>query len=628
MRTRTAVAAQRRFLLLTLVLILLAWAGVAIIGLGLARQALAPVHGATAEAVARAVAGQVDRALGYGIPFKELEGVDRYLADVMAEQPRIRSLQLVDSGGAVLFARAASGAKPDGGFVGRPLRQGDRVIGEVRVGYAETAVARDTDRVSLTLVFALLLAGLPVLEILRCWSGRSLVEPIRQIETMVRAGGDGDFSHRPVAEGRGEIGQAAIALGRLSRHLTRRRLELEGRAEDARSDAYDTGTSARIDGVLSAALSPYRIADAATRPQVASLERPVRRLLTALASFAGLLLVPETAAGWVGLAAGLLLPRLLAPLHRAMGARRCIIIGVMLALGAVAAQKFGLGLPVLLLAGLVGYGAGLIVQTGGEGGGLPTRAPGANWDIDGVAGAAAGAVMAGLLVRITAGDSWIAGYLAPGLLALAGLCALALRVERGEADHRAWLRPIELRALLGRREGAAILLAAALPTGALIGLGLQESAKSALAMSTWGGGLLISLELSRFLAQSERNASRLAARWFAALLTFAASLDAAPPLAQSALLGVAGGLVLAALAGHAQRVAQSEALGLGEARVLIGVRLLRVLGILAIPLLIAGGVVPELIAGVLTLFIGLGALIALISVPAAPRSLPPGEPTL
>lgn len=619
MRTRDAVAAQRRLLLLTIILILLAWAGVATVGLGLARQALVPVHGATAEAVARAISGQVERALGYGIPLKELEGVDKYLADVMAEQPKIRGLQLVGVDGAVLFSRLAPGAKPEERQVHRVLKLGDRTVGEVRVGYADAAVARDSDRLSVTLIFALLLAALPVLEILRCWSGRALVEPIRQIESIVQAGGTGDFSVRPVAEGRGEIGQAAVALGRLSRHLTRRRLELEGRAEDARSEAYDAGTASRIDRVLEAALARFKIVGADSKPQLATVERPVRRLLAAIVTFAGVLLVPMAAAGWVGLAAGIFLPRLFGPLHRAMGSRRSIIVGALLSLAAVAAYRLGLPVPggVTVLAIVVGYGAGLIIYAGGEESGLPTGVGGANWDIDAVGGAAVGAVMAGLLVRIAAGEEWVATIMAPGLLFLAALAALALRVERGEPEHQGWLRTIEIRALLARRESAALMLAAALPAGALTGLGLHEGAKSALSLAAWAAGLLVALEVGRFLARPDRNAARLGARWVAALAAFAASLDAAPPMVQSGLLGAAAGLALAALAGHAQRVAASEAQGLGEKRVLIGGRLFRAIGLLAIPLLIAAGVVPELIAGVLTLFVGLGALVALISVPTA-----------
>jgi|GEM_PF-5529274 len=619
MRTRHAVAAQRRLLFLTIVLILLVWAGVATVGLGLARQALVPVHGATAEAVARAISGQVERALGYGIPLKELEGVDKYLADVMSEQPKIRALQLVDAGGAVLFARLAPGAKPEEGRVSRPLKLGDRTIGEVRVGYAEAAVARDSDRLSITLIFALLLAGLPVLEILRCWSGHALIEPIRQLEGMVRAGAAGDFSLRPTAEGRGEIGRAAIALGRLSRHLTRRRLELEGRAEDARSEAYDAGAASRIDQILTGALARFKIAGADTKPQLASLERPVRRLLSALAAFGGVLLVPASIAGWAGLAAGIILPRLLDPLHRAMGARRSIIVGALLSLGAIVAYRMGVSLPggAIVFAVLVGYGAGLIVFAGGEGNGLPTGVSGANWDIDAIGGAAVGALMAGLLVRIAGGEEWVATILAPGLLFLTALAALSLRVERGEAEHQTWLRPIEIRALLARRESCALMLAAALPAGALTGLGLHEGAKSALSLAAWAAGLGVALEIGRFLAKPDRNAARLGARWIAALGAFAASLDAAPPLAQAGLLGAAAGLALAALAGHAQRVAASEAQALGEKRVLIGGRLFRAIGLLAIPLLIVGGVMPELIAGILTLLIGLGAVVALISVPAA-----------
>jgi HAMP domain-containing protein len=619
MRTRHAVAAQRRLLSLTCVLILLVWAGVATVGLGLARQALVPVHRATAEAVARAISGQVERALGYGIPLKELEGVDRYLADVMSEQPKIRALQLVGADEAVLFARLAPGAKPEEGHVRRPLKQGDRVVGHVLVGYAEAAVARDNDRLLLTLIFALLLAGLPVLEMLRCWSGRALIEPIRQIEGIVRAGTMGDFSLRPTADGRGEIGRVAIALGRLSRHLTRRRMELEGRAEDARSEAYDAGAATKIDAILASALARFKIAGADSKPQLASLDRPSRRLLAALAAFAGVLLVPVSTAGWAGLAAGIILPRLFDPLHRALGARRSIIVGALLSLGAVVAYRLGVTVPggVTLFAILVGYGAGLIVFAGGEGGGLPTGVSGANWDIDAIGGAAVGALMAGLLVRIAGGEEWVATILAPGLLFLTALAALSLRVERGEAEHQSWLRPIEIRALLARRESCALMLAAALPAGALTGLGLHEGAKSALSMASWAAGLVVALEVGRFLTRPDRNAARLGARWIAALGAFAASLDAAPPLAQAALLGAAGGLALAALAGHAQRVATSEAQSLGEKRILIGGRLFRAIGLLAIPLLIAGGVMPELIAGILTLLIGLGALVALISVPAA-----------
>ena len=85
-----AARAVRLLLFLALVLAALPWAVTLVAGLGAARDSLAPAHEATAGAIARSLAAQVDRALSVGIPLGEMQGMPAFLDDYLAEHAELR----------------------------------------------------------------------------------------------------------------------------------------------------------------------------------------------------------------------------------------------------------------------------------------------------------------------------------------------------------------------------------------------------------------------------------------------------------------------------------------------------------------------------------------------------------
>jgi hypothetical protein len=601
---------RRRFLLLAAVLVAVAWGGVSVIGLALAREALLPVHQATADTIARAVAAQVERAVDYGIPLGALEGMNKYLADVMGEHGDLRYLQIADAEGRPLYAAAPAGVDipPEGG-VRRLLQSGGRTIGLVRVGYADAAVQTDGYAVISALLMALIVAALPVLEALRCWTGRVVTEPGRQVSALLVLGAQGDFRRRPHTGGSGEIGAAAVAIGRLARHLTRRRLELEGRAEDARADAYEEGASARIDAILGKALGTVQIAGAGARPEAPRLERPVRRLMVAGFVFAFALQPWTISAVLAALAAAALLPRLFDGLWPLIGIRLVYGLSAIAMLAGLVLPAV-VPLPLVWAAVLMGGGAGIAIHAATEGHGLPTGHIGALWELDALGGAASGLVLAALL-RVVTGDERDFPLLMPGIVLVLTLVAGGLLGATGvERERSGWLRPVELSALLGRWNGAGLLLAAALPAGALFGFGLMQARGSVEHLAFWSAGLMAGCLLAVPLTVVSAGGVRLAVRWMVALVLFAVSLSVMPEDAALVLLGMGAALALAAVAGQAQRVAAAEREVLGEKRVLIGARLARFIG-LFLPFVAAeAGFGPPETAAILVLWLGGGAVFA------------------
>jgi hypothetical protein len=632
-----ALRAARRLLLLALLLAALPWAVTLVTGLGAARDSLTPSHAATASAIARSLAGQIERALSAGIPLAELEGMASFLDDYIADHREIRFLIVTDTSWHSLYGRAPPGAPPvtlaggpPPGAVSLPLVRGKDEVGHVLVGFTQAAVDQDLARLARALLLGLLVGGWLVLEMIRCFAGVRLSEPVRMIAGLLRDGTNGDFRHAARPGGTDELGSAMTALGRLTRHLMRRRSELIGRAEDARRDAYEAGMAARADLVLREATSSLLIAEEAPLLEEPRSERPLRRALLAIIGFAVALPLAAFAAADSAMPGGLFGPLLAFALPFLVGGRcldvvrrrlgRPLAMTIAALLGAAGALLLdpAWGPDLLLLgAGLTGIGAGLLLHVGTEIYGLPTGDAGVGLDVDALCGFAAGIGMAaGSWLATGGGILAIVPYATVVLLVLAAILAgLAMPEGAHETDADGLLAAGELFAIMTRlpvlvlQIGIVAPAAALLTLAAIASLRLGDLGSAGLA---WAMSAAIGAALGLLLPRSPRAPLTMQLARVAAALVLVASISHLLADGWSALLlAFFGGGTLTAASITAQHVAGAQRL-LGRKRVLLAARVGRAIGILAPLVAAAAGLPVSLLMAVVALWLVAGSFISLL----------------
>jgi hypothetical protein len=632
-----ALRAARRLLLLALLLAGLPWAVTLVAGLSAAGNSLAPSHAATASAIARSLAGQIERALSAGIPLAELEGMPGFLDDYLAEHHEIRFLIVTDPSWHSLYGRAPPGAPPvqiaggpPAGSVELPLNHGKEQVGHVLVGFTQAAVDQDLVRLARVLLLGLLVGGWFVLEMVRYFVGVRLVEPVRMIAGLLGDGADGDF-RRAARPGSGdELGFSMTALGRLTRHLMRRRSELAGRAEDAKRDAYEAGMAARTDMIVREAMSGLVIADETPRLDEPRIERPLRRALLVLIGFAIALPLAELAGPDTSVRGGLLVPilafalpflvggRCLDVLRRRLGRPIAITIGALIAAAGALLLDPGWGAdPMLLGAALTGLGSAVLLHVATEIYGLSTGEAGLAWDVDALCGFAAGLGIAAAAWLATGGGiAAILPYATIVILVLAAMLGgLAMPEGAHESDADGLLAAGELVAIMSRLPVLVLQLGIVAPAAALLtiaGIASLGAADFGAAGLAWAVSAAIGASLGLVFLRTPRAqlAMQLVRIAGAAALVAAVGHLLADGWS-SLLIAFLGGVTLTAAAITTQRVADAQRL-LGRKRVLLAARAGRAIGVLAPLLAVAAGVSLLLVMAVTALWLVSGSLISLL----------------
>jgi hypothetical protein len=629
-----AVAARdplRALVAVAAVVIGVVWAASALVTLDRARQSLGAVHAGTAETVARAVAADLERAAGLGIPVDGLVGVPEYLAEIVGATPRLRAVEVRGPDGAVRHRAAARFLPPASGpvsWIVRPVELDGRVVAAVAVDYVDVSNDVDMTRLAGVLALALLIGGWTALEFLVWLHGRGVGAPAAAVAEAARAAARGDLRRAPHPGRAGALAPLATAFGRMSRHVARRRQEVLWRSEDVQREAFDRAEQARVGGLADRAVAGLVVA--ADDPDLldARTERPLHRLLHALAGAAATLFVLGAAGAGpavAGTAAAVLLAgvvaagRVLHPLLSLAGRRAPAALAT---LGAAAAVAWTSGHhapdAVLAAAAALGAALGLQIHLGATVFGPPAGRAGIAWDADALAGAAAG-------VGVSAAAALVAGpdlaALQPWptvlLLALSGAAAVGLAPLRPAAwAQTGWPESGEVGGALARRSAVAAALLCGLPAGALLTASALASASGAFdlrAMAAWAVAAAAGCGLARIGGGVGR-----------AFLVFAAAAGAAAAAASGAgwadvPLAAAAGAAWTEAARLLQRAAADPG-GAGLWRTLRLGALCRGAGLLLPAAASAGLGVPA--AQVLWAAAALGAVAALAAALAL-RGLPP-----
>lgn len=198
-------------------------------------QWLAPEVDAKSRAVARSLQLSIDRAIGHGIPFAELQGMDAFLGAAIDENQELHAIAIVDATGTVLFSRTQAGAASSTREVRQALAAAPgAVVLSVRADYARNKLLEVLIDTAIVLFVALLLA----FELLPYIVNRGLGNRLDSLAAVLATASGRDFAVR--------IGdRASGALGRLI-DLCNAKLAAQGDATRVRLHRATAPTDIRV----------------------------------------------------------------------------------------------------------------------------------------------------------------------------------------------------------------------------------------------------------------------------------------------------------------------------------------------------------------------------------------------
>jgi predicted MFS family arabinose efflux permease len=169
------------------------------------------------------VRGEIQRALGLGIPFDEIVGLDPYLSAVLDNFDEVDRLSVTSASGQTI-ATIQRPAAPSifqqsdfGQVIGfsettfvLPILDGNQLAGRITVGISPRFVQSRLREVLLDVMVIALIATLVALELAQAVAATSVGKPLDRIVRLLREQSDGNFLHRIRPGGLGGLSRVAV----------------------------------------------------------------------------------------------------------------------------------------------------------------------------------------------------------------------------------------------------------------------------------------------------------------------------------------------------------------------------------------------------------------------------------
>ncbi|WP_342644024.1 hypothetical protein [Rhodoligotrophos ferricapiens] len=221
---------------------------------------LAHTTEAGAEAVGRAVADQLDRALGYGIPLARMRGVEAYLQKIVEGSPQVQAIAVLDTGGKPLFA---TGNVSNG--LTFPLRSGGTTAGTIALQPAPPLVASMVTRLDVAIAAASLFCGLMAGLVAYLFIIHHLRSAERRLANALIEIQQGRTDINLHSTGRGVVRDAFAALDQAVQPIRNAKRRVEDAAATVRAIDFDGSLREKLDDLLH---------DAAFQPAPEASRRP------------------------------------------------------------------------------------------------------------------------------------------------------------------------------------------------------------------------------------------------------------------------------------------------------------------------------------------------------------------
>ncbi|NBC31556.1 MAG: hypothetical protein GVY13_02655, partial [Alphaproteobacteria bacterium] len=241
-----------------------------------ARESLPTLTQATrsgAETVGETVAGQIGRALSYGIPLEDLYGLDGYFGGIVAGSPHVEALGLYDPSGAIIDQT-------------RPGIQGPvfpvMVDGETRARLVLTPapplVGPAIDRLWIALAANATLAGLIAGLVSYLFLSRHNSVALRRLGGLMASAMADEFPAPPPARGSGAVAAAFRAYDHGLDELRGAARRLADAVATVRAIDFDGSLAARLEPLVRPAAGALTLSDVERSAAPAWTERPMGRL--------------------------------------------------------------------------------------------------------------------------------------------------------------------------------------------------------------------------------------------------------------------------------------------------------------------------------------------------------------
>lgn len=198
------------------------------------------------EAIGRAVAGQIERAVNYGIPLERLRGLDNYLNNIVQSLSQVTAIAVLDAGGKPVYSTAEIIHGPR-----FPIQQAGQEIGAVVIGIAPTVVEKGVTRLELALIAAALFAGVNAGIVTYLVLRHHIDAAERHLRDTFEAMRAGSFPHQPLPGGRGIVVATFRALDRCFDPLRKAERRLEDAVATVRGIDFDGSLHDRMQALLS-----------------------------------------------------------------------------------------------------------------------------------------------------------------------------------------------------------------------------------------------------------------------------------------------------------------------------------------------------------------------------------------
>lgn len=253
---------------------------------------LAPELGKKSATIGRILTAQIEHAVGYGIPFTKLAGVDPFLVSVLQDNPEVAYLLVTDANGSVLYSSTGAGAdegraalagfsaelppKVDdpaqtrlvGAFYDTTvaIKHDARLIGTVHIGVRQSFVRGQFAEIAYDVLTVLVVALLFAFEVVAILVALRVSQPTAQAEWLLDRLKRGDFRYTSERANNGEAGRFITALNAVTRRINERYRRLVQEAEEIRAGQIDHKIIARIDAAMDRVKTRFNFLGAGAPP--------------------------------------------------------------------------------------------------------------------------------------------------------------------------------------------------------------------------------------------------------------------------------------------------------------------------------------------------------------------------
>ncbi|MGE5537577.1 MAG: MFS transporter [Solirubrobacterales bacterium] len=246
-------------------------------------RGMAPELDKKAMAVGRDITGQIERAVGYGIPLHSLVGMDDFFRPVLASNPEIRYLAVSDTAGKVLFVtgidrtvvepeyRSAGLAIGDGGHraaiagyvdLALPLTPKGQAVGLVHVGFDQNYIRGRLNDIVADIFVVMVVSLIVAFEILLFVVFFNITGQLKLVSRVMDQVRRGDFTSVPKVVSADEVGRFVRALQAAVRQVDDLYRRLAAYIDEVKAAHFDRTVVERVGDIESRVKFLFRFSPA------------------------------------------------------------------------------------------------------------------------------------------------------------------------------------------------------------------------------------------------------------------------------------------------------------------------------------------------------------------------------